>query len=203
MYSRMVFEKCRLPDRLPISEEELDALCPADWPEEDTAVTPRQAGVLRYCAEYVKNNLESGIPLAEIGSYRGVTTCWLAEHSNRIIYAVDPFVGYGGFEKDLEIFQERIGGERLIKHIRATSGAARMEIGDIGIGLIFIDAVHNFSNTMFDALNWEDLIVPNGLIVFHDADEKDFAGTRRATFLMSRRHELFAHVDGLVVFRKK
>jgi hypothetical protein len=40
----------------------------------------------------------------EIGAYHGITTCFFAEHSSTKVYAVDPYIGFGGSNHDYRIF---------------------------------------------------------------------------------------------------
>jgi predicted O-methyltransferase YrrM len=118
------------------------------------------------------------------------------------VYAVDPFMGYGGSEEDYAIFQKRCDDVPNIVHIRKPSGEGARELTGKPISFVFIDAVHDYANVLFDGSVWFDILRPGGLIAFHDVDEVVFAGTRRAVREIARRAELESHVSGLIILRK-
>ena len=169
--------------------------------------TALRASDLRYllCVSQVCE--ETGIPggFVEIGCYRGVTTRFLAEMMpTRVVFAVDPFMGYGGNEYDYQIFLQNIGGLSNVYHMHMTSGEAFRRWGYGPIALVFIDALHNYANTSFDIAAWGSLLAPGGFLVAHDTDNRGFAGTRRAIFEAATRgkYELFAHPPNLTILRK-
>ena len=73
-------------------------------PLTDTAVTVQQAKLLDLA---VAETEALNHPIVEVGSYRGVNTLRFAHATRRKIYAVDPFIGYGGSERDLVAFEVR------------------------------------------------------------------------------------------------
>jgi predicted O-methyltransferase YrrM len=167
----------------------------------DTAVTPEQAACLLAalrCTEHMST------PVVEVGCYRGVTTKLLATNTARNLLGVDPFAGYGGAEQDLKIFQKRIDGVSNVIHLRRTSGEAARQLVKDRFSVVFIDAVHDYVNTRFDSIAWCSLIEKGGLIAFHDTDEANFPGTRRAVFELMRKHSLSLeeHLANLVILRK-
>ena len=68
---------------------------------------------------------------------------------------------------------------------------------------MFIDAVHDYANTSFDLEVWSSLSIPGGLIALHDTDNPSFAGTRRAAWEGQKTMDLYAHVNDLVILRKR
>ena len=87
----------------------------------DTAVTSGQLALLVAAVretEGVSGNI------AEIGSYRGVSTLRMAQATAKRIFAIDPFIGYGGADEDHAIFAQRISEVGNITHLRVTSGEA-------------------------------------------------------------------------------
>lgn len=152
----------------------------------DTAVTSQQMNLLRLAVE---KTLTLHQPLVEIGSYRGVTTKYLASLTPEVIYAIDPYIGYGGWEDDLAIFLRNTAGVNNIKFLRKTSGSAFRELKPQTLSFAFIDAVHDFANTWFDFFSWSSLVVPGGLIAMHDVD--DFPGTHLAFRKIAARTEKF------------
>lgn len=168
---------------------------------EDTDVDQRQMDVMARHFQALQARLPGDS--VEIGAYRGVTTRRLAELApGQTVYAVDPFMGYGGSEQDYAIFQKRCGEVPNIVHLRKPSGEGARELRGKPISFVFIDAVHDYANVLFDGSVWFDILRPGGLIAFHDVDEVVFAGTRRAVREIARRAELESHVSGLIILRK-
>ena len=185
---------------LPLTDEgSLNAV--AEDPIEDTDVNLRQMEVL--LSHLTKVQLELPGAIVEIGAYRGVTTRRMAEAAPKErVYAVDPYIGYGGSDVDLARFQARTSDVENIVHLRKPSGEALADLTGVPISFIFIDAVHDYVNVRFDGASWFELLRPGGVIAFHDVDEVAFAGTRRAVWELAERATLLAHVSGLVLLRK-
>lgn len=166
----------------------------------DTAVTSQQMDLLRLAVE---KTLTLHQPLVEIGSYRGMTTKYIASLTPEIVYAVDPYIGYGGWEDDLEAFLANTSSVRNIKFIKKTSGSACKELRTQPLGFVFIDAVHDFANTWFDFLSWSLLVVPGGLIAMHDVD--DFPGTQLAFRKITSRfdnYKVWGYCPNLAILQK-
>ena len=131
--------------------------------------------------------------VVEVGCYRGVTTASLAAVSSKVILAIDPFIGYGGSKRDYEIFLDRTKGVKNICHIREPSGAAAKRFGNNSVSFVFVDAIHDVSNSWFDFVTWSCRVVPGGLIALHDVD--DHAGvaiTRRRVLSHGLPFEIWA-----------
>lgn len=168
---------------------------------EDTDVDQRQMDVLtrHFLA------LQADLPgdSVEIGAYRGVTTCRLAGLApTQTVYAVDPFMGYDGSDEDFAIFRKRTANVPNIVHIRKPSGESTRDLATKSVSFVFIDAVHDYVNVLFDGTSWFNILRPGGLIAFHDVDEMAFAGTRRAVSKIARRATLVSRVSGLIILRK-
>lgn len=166
----------------------------------DTDVNSEQMAVLSKHFSLAQERL--GGSAVEVGAFRGVTTRMLAERAKGKVFAVDPYSGYGGSERDYAIFRERTSGLPKVTHIRKPSGIAAHDLLAEKISFIFIDAVHDFVNVAFDRDTWFALLQPGGLIAFHDVDEIRFAGSRRAAYQLGERATLVAHVPGLAIFEK-
>lgn len=168
---------------------------------DDTDVNQRQMDVLSKHLAAVQQALPGAI--VEIGAFRGVTTRRMAEVApDRTVYAIDPYIGYGGSDVDLAKFRVRTSDVANITHIRKPSGEGLADLAGTPISFIFIDAVHDYVNVRFDGGSWFKLLRPGGVVAFHDVDEKVFAGTRRAVWELAQRATLVAHVPGLVLLRK-
>ena len=174
-----------------------------DYNPHDTAVSPEQMAVLFTAIETIKALAQ---PAVEIGAYRGVTTQLLASHAGSNYYAIDPYIGYGGAEGDMEMFRSRTHGMPMVKHLRMTSGQAATHPGLEALSFCFIDAVHDYVNVRFDGAVWGERIVKGGLLAFHDTDEIGFAGVRRAVWEQLNAQNspwiLWSHVQGLVVLQR-
>lgn len=166
----------------------------------DTAVTANQAKLLDVAIAYTEAFPE---PIVEIGSYRGVTTRQLALATKRLVYAVDPYIGYGGWESDLAMFQERVQSLSNTHHLRETSGSAFKKLQNQSCSLVFVDAVHDFANTWFDFFAWSSIVRPKGLIAMHDVD--DFPGTNlafRKIIAQKDKYSLWGYCPNLAIIQK-
>ena len=166
---------------------------------EDTAVTTGQKCVLVRALQATEG---IDFPVAEVGSWRGVTTAALAAHTGRTLYAVDPYNGYGGCDDDMESFCNRTKGLGNVKHLRLTSGEAVKKLSGERLSLVFIDAIHDYLNTWFDFNAWGALVVKRGMIAFHDVD--DHAGTNLACRRILRGKEFvpWGYCPNMVVFQR-
>lgn len=135
---------------------------------EDTAVTSGQIALLEAGTRETEGIASD---IAEVGSYRGVSTLRIAQLTSRKIHAVDPFVGYGGVDKDLEVFRQRTGKQANITHHRLTSGQAMDKFAPDSLSFIFVDAIHDVSNSWFDITHWSRRIKVNGILAMHDVDD--------------------------------
>lgn len=168
-------------------------------PIADTYVSPLQ---FRHLELALKMMSKSNGCIVELGCFRGVTTEKLAQLSPKQLFAVDPFIGYGGSEQDYQTFLARTKPYFQVNHLKKTSGQAAREWSGPKIDLIFIDALHDYDNTLHDILAWHPHVVPGGMIALHDTDNLKFAGTRKAVFEQAKTMELVAHVQDLVILRK-
>jgi len=193
--SRRGFERYALPEKI---WADLPDLPEVNW--DDTSVTPIQMGhLLRALA--MTEHLASTVAV-EVGCFRGETTRCLSASTSRTLFAVDPYQGYGGAEADFARFQAKTSGRQNVIHLPTTSGEAARNWNHPSAGFVFIDAVHDYVNTSFDAQAWLPKLVPGGILALHDTDQAMFAGTRRAAFELLGHLELIAHPDNLAIFKK-
>jgi predicted O-methyltransferase YrrM len=195
-WSRSRFDRFKIPLHSTNATE-----TPLIYEQTDTAVTLEQAALLIAALHSTEHMIE---PVVEVGCYRGVTTRSLANNTSRKFIAVDPFAGYGGAEEDLKVFRDRVENIPNLIHFRCTSGEAAQQLINERFSFVFIDAVHDYVNVRFDSIAWCSLLQKDGLIAFHDTDDRKFAGTRRAVFELMRRHLLGLedHVENLAILRK-
>jgi predicted O-methyltransferase YrrM len=165
----------------------------------DTAVTENQLALLLKALD--KANQIDGC-IVEVGSYRGVTTARLAENTQKRVYAVDPYIGYGGSDHELELFLRSTSTLENVIHIRQPSGVAARECNE-PISLVFIDAIHDFSNSWHDFSVWFSKISRGGFIAMHDVD--DFPGVGRTCRLIAKDPEviIWGYAPNLVIFQRR
>lgn len=193
--ARWHFKKYELPEKL---IPDLYPAPDADW--SNTSVTDFQIQHLLFGL-----SLTESLPatvVVEVGAYRGETTRLLAQATSRKLIAVDPFMGYGASEEDYDCFRRNIADLTNVIHERKCSGEAVRTWNHGAIGLIFIDAVHDYVNTAFDIEAWMPLLVEGGVLAMHDTDYPWFAGTRKAAFEASLKAKLLAHPHNLVLLQK-
>lgn len=127
--------------------------------------------------------------VVEIGSYMGLSTCWLATGCKRAgrgkVYAVDHFRGspehqVGEVCEDARIaavgttlhaFKEHLAAQQLedwVEPVVASSAEAAAQWDGKPIRLLFIDADHSYEVSKLDFDCWSPFVEPGGLIAFHD-----------------------------------
>jgi predicted O-methyltransferase YrrM len=193
--ARWKYESYALPEKV---VPDLSSAPDADW--SNTAVTDFQIQHLLYALSLAESLTDTVV--VEVGSYRGETTRLLAKATSRKLIAVDPFIGYGASEEDYRIFRRNTSDLTNVIHERKCSGDAVRTWTHGAVGMIFIDAVHDYVNTAFDIEAWSPLLVKGGILALHDTDYPCFAGTRKAAFEASHDALLLAHPHNLVILQK-
>lgn len=131
-------------------------------------------------------NLAREVPddraIVEIGSHTGLSTCWMAAASRGAhVFAVDPWAdprpdtlddpfelgtGDGVYAR----FCANVTSERLwhrITPLRTTSLVAA-QVWAQPVGLLFVDAIHEYEAVRSDYLHWQRHIPVGGYLAFHD-----------------------------------
>lgn len=127
--------------------------------------------------------------VAEIGSFKGRSTCWLAAgvqgRGAGKVYAIDHFTGSpehqpGGSHADPDIvkdgttlnaFRANIARLNLGDHVEAVvapSLEAAKTWSKGPIRLLFIDGDHSYEATKADLAAWKPHLAPGALVAFHD-----------------------------------
>ncbi len=124
--------------------------------------------------------------IVELGAWVGLTTCYLAAacrvRGHGCVHAVDTFKGtkegdtqYGSIEKlggsTLREFRDRIHTARLDDRVHTLVGLTSDMVREYRgrpIRMLLIDADHSYDGVRSDFELWSPLVVPGGLIVFHD-----------------------------------
>lgn len=178
-----------------------DILSIPSYPIENTSVTKQQIFALQaFCVMVNK----TGMSICEIGCFRGVSTKALISISPNCIYwAIDPYQGYGGCNEDYKLFVLNTSCYPNLKHLCLPSGQALKLVPDLCLGLVFIDAVHDFWNTLFDFYSVYDKVANGGYIAFHDVDEPEFSGTRLAAQIASLFCRPVFYCNNLLILKKQ
>jgi len=167
---------------------------------DNTDVTPLQMQHLIDAVRSTEKMVDTVI--VEVGCFRGVTTSTIASATSRQVIAVDPFIGYGGSDLDFTFFRKNTINLTNIIHERVTSGEASRTWKYGPVSLVFIDAVHDYVNTVFDVESWSSHLIKGGILAMHDTDQLRFSGTRKAAFEFSQVNTLISHPDNLSIFSK-
>jgi predicted O-methyltransferase YrrM len=184
---------------LPMLEVEGAPQPPADVVWGDTQVDAKQMSQLLHALRLVAEM--EGVAV-EIGAWRGVTTRLLAQATPKTVFAVDPYIGSGS-EGNFKAFQDRVAGLRNVVLLRMTSGEAARSWHHGPICFAFVDAAHDYANVAHDVRAWRPHLLPGALMAFHDTDNPDFAGCRRAVFEVADQFRLIAHVPNLVILANR
>jgi len=142
---------------------------------------------LRYAMEVEPPNV-----IVEIGVLRGQGICSLASGSNFghgvDVYGIDLFglrpSGQGPTyddprnEKVARGFAERFGVGHLVTLIRSESLAAAKD-WEQSIGLLAIDAGHEYEDVLADTKAWLPHVVRGGILLMHDARSPAWPGVDR------------------------
>jgi MMP 1-O-methyltransferase len=146
----------------------------------------REAGNILY--QLVRVHMVSPL-VVELGSWRGRSTAWLASAAkdrgddSRVI-AVDTWAGTANEEQHQELlkgmgpdqlFEEfqanmkKMGVDDIVEPWRMTTiEAARRWTRGSTIGLLHIDASHEYLDVRADFEHWAPFVAPGGFIVFDD-----------------------------------
>lgn len=120
--------------------------------------------------------------IVEIGSYMGKSTCYLASGSNgAMVYAIDLW-DLGNYKErykkpeTFRAFTKQIADMGLTQKITVIKGNSIEVAGawNKPIGLLFIDANHEFEFVKADYEAWHKFVVPGGYIAFHDYKNPDY-----------------------------
>jgi hypothetical protein len=138
--------------------------------------------------------------VVEIGSWRGVTTQYLALNTKSSVIGVDPYIGQCS-EPNLKRFLQKTEGLANVVLERRTFGSVFGCWPHGPIRFAFIDGIHDYVNVSHDLNAVASLAVSNGMIALHDTDQICFAGCRRAIHEQIGQFELVAHMPNLVLLR--
>ncbi|MBF0124112.1 MAG: class I SAM-dependent methyltransferase [Magnetococcales bacterium] len=125
---------------------------------------------------WAKEGPGTGI-VVEIGSFMGLSTCWLAAGSQVAqrgkVVACDSFCGldqeHGSTLPQFQDNVKQMGLHALVETRVGTSAAiVRGWAAEQKIRLLFIDADHSYNASRSDLMAWFEYVEPGGIIAFHD-----------------------------------
>lgn len=142
-------------------------------------------------------------PVVEVGSFKGRSTCWLAQgvkdRGQGIVLAVDHFQGSAEHQNLDEVksgqllsnFALNLASAGLLPYINILpmhSGRAATIYAQRPARLIFIDASHDEGSVSDDYYAWEDHLLPFAGVAFHDVGPWD--GPTRLYDKLTREYRL-------------
>ena len=115
----------------------------------------------------------AGVNALEIGSYQGMSTCWLLDniltHSSARITCVDPF--YQPYQKQFDANVAKTGASSKVIKIASKSQECLGSLASNSYDLVCIDGDHQDNIVLQDAvLSWR-LVKVGGLMIFDDYEE--------------------------------
>jgi len=117
----------------------------------------------------------AGSDVIEVGSYLGASTCYLAAGlagRGCHLTCIDTWQNEGmpdGARDTLAQFEENLRPvSGMLRILRSRTDQLRPEQLPASASLIFLDAFHSYTATKFDFDFLSPLIIPNGVVAFHD-----------------------------------
>lgn len=140
--------------------------------------------------EWLANAAKDKKRIVEVGSFKGATTCVLADNTRGMVYAVDHFKGSvettmqqmlaeheeGWLEKTFRRNTAHLGN--LFVYKMTSEEAANLAIAKkMQFDMIFLDAAHDYESVKQDIRLWSQVLMPLGLLCGHD---RSWEGVKKA-----------------------
>lgn len=153
--------------------------------------------------------------IVEIGSYKGMSTAYLALGAKNgfgaPVFAVDPWdlpgnvYGKHGYSAPIvrEEFETQLRAARVwgqVTPVKAFSTDAARDWTGSPIGLLFIDGDHQERSVRADVEAWTPYLAPGHVLAFDDIDTKRNPGVRRVVDTL-KGYEIEVVADHLAVLR--
>lgn len=170
-------------------------------------LSPIEATLLSLLAETISSNQN----IVEIGSFCGRSTVSLAIGSKKgnisKVFAIDPHQGIlsYGVENTYSSLRYNLKAQSLenfVKIIRKKSTHAFKNWKYGKIGLLFIDALHDYENVKMDFIKWSEYIVDGGLLLFHDSVQNGVTKLLIEILINDNNYEPLGLRDSIFVFKK-
>lgn len=119
----------------------------------------------------------------EVGTHQAVFASGFMKRFRGTITLIDPWEGYDenptfypGFNEstqsrseDLEIAESvMLGFSERVTFLRSTSEEAALSFKDNSIGIVYVDALHDYESVKKDILIWYKKVQPGGILSGHD-----------------------------------
>jgi predicted O-methyltransferase YrrM len=148
--------------------------------------------------------------IVEIGSFQGRSAICLASGINgngTKLHSVDPHFGIEAYGKkdSFDHLQENIKARNLdtnVEYIVKESLTAANEWEMKNIGLLFIDALHDYDNVKADFESWSKYIIDGGYLLFHDSVQSGVNKLLLEILSTENPFEPLGLRDSLFVFQK-
>ena len=155
-------------------------------------------------------NVPKGQAIVEIGSWKGKSTLWLAKgaeagHKNKV-FAIDPHRGSEshvseGEENTYPIFLANLSKagvkDRVAPLVMASDEAIRY--WHENIGLLWIDASHEYKDVKRDFLLWKQYLSFGALVALHDCNKPGPAYVTQEYLINYNEFVITYHVDTILV----
>jgi predicted O-methyltransferase YrrM len=120
-------------------------------------------------------SLRKDASLAEIGSFKGRSTCCLAlgcRGTSKRVFAIDTFDGGPDLEpcESFPVFRQNLERAQLLEYVQPVQGIS-WEVAKTWttpLDFLFIDGSHIYEHVMADFTSFFPHVVPGGIIAFHD-----------------------------------
>ncbi len=158
-------------------------------------------------------NVPSGRAIVELGSWKGKSTVWLAKGTEagqrNKVYSIDPHSRskahisererntYPAFLTNLN----KAGVQNAVVPLVTTSGKAA-KCWRKKVGLLWIDASHEYQDVKHDLLCWKRYLLPGAIVAFHDCDKPGPAQVVEEYLNHSSDFTIIQSVDTTVVAAK-
>jgi Predicted O-methyltransferase len=148
--------------------------------------------------------------IVEIGSFQGRSAICLASGisgNGTKVHSVDPHFGIEAYGKkdSFDRLQENIKARKLDTHVEyiiKESLAAANQWEKKNIGLLFIDALHDYDNVKADFESWSKYILDGGYLLFHDSVQSGVNKLLLEILSTENSFEPLGLRDSLFVFQK-
>lgn len=136
--------------------------------------------------EWLAEQAQSHSNIAEVGCWKGRTTCVLAANTSGRVWAIDTWEGPHDIHKHAGEYPEIVAGvdvyqqfiinladyirHKQVRVMRMSSLEAVWVFGiaDRKFDMVFIDADHEYDYVKSDIVAWRTLVEPGGLLCGHD-----------------------------------
>lgn len=169
-----------------------------------------EANLLYQLVTQLPKNQADLIIVVEIGAFLGKSTITIAkalkESGGGCVYSIDPHEGipYYHPQPTLSDFLDNISWANVNDTVKICLGTSDEWSDNISasLSMIFIDGDHTYEVVKDDYSKWEEKIITNGLIAFHDAIQ-DGPFKLISELLNSQNYRLIFIIGSLAILQKK